>query len=203
MHRSRVRQQTWPAISAWAIVVLLTAGVARAAEEGGGGFNPGDLGQAIIAIAIFLLLLLVLGKFAWGPIIAQLRSREDRIGQSITQAERREKQAAELLAQYQAKMENAQEEVERLLAAAREQAEEHRQALIAQARQEAERSVRYARHEIDLARDQAMQDMRETTARMAVELAEGVLRREIAPDDQDRLLRETLEEIHLHAAEEA
>ena len=100
-------------------------------------------------------------------------------------------------------MENAQEEIEQLLAAGREQAEEHRQALIAQARQEADRSVRYARHEIDLARDQAMQDMRETTARMAVELAEGVLRREIAPDDQDRLLRDTLEEIHLRAAEEA
>ena len=82
MHRPRMRQHIRPAVSAFVLVLLLIAGIAQAAGEDG-QFNPGDLGQAIIAIAIFLLLLLVLGKFAWGPIIAQLRSREDRIGQSI------------------------------------------------------------------------------------------------------------------------
>ena len=202
MHTPRVRQQPWPVVSACVIVLLLIAGVARASGDDA-AFDPGDLGQAIIAIAIFLLLLLVLGKFAWGPIIAQLRSREDRIAQTITQAEKHQVEAAELLTQYKTKIDGAHLEVEQLLAAAREQAEEHRQDLIAQAHTEAERSVRYANREIALAKEEALKDLRETTARMAVDLAERVIRREMSPEDQDRLLHDALDEIAQHAGEDA
>lgn len=54
-----------------------------------------------------------------------------------------------------------------------------------------------------MARDETMQEMREVTARMAVELAQRVLQRELGDDDQDRILRDTLEDIRQHAAEEA
>ena len=201
MHTPRVRQQPWPTVSACVMVLLLVVGVARAAGDDA-AFDPGDLGQAIIAIAIFLLLLLILGKFAWGPIIAQLHSREDRIAQTITQAETRQTEADRLLAKYHAKIEGAQAEVEKLLTTAREQAEEHRQDLIAQAHTEADRSVKYAKHEIALAKEEALQSMRETTARMAVDLAEHVIRRELSPDDQDRLLNDALDQIAQHAAED-
>lgn len=198
-----MRQQVWPVVSAWVAVVLLATGVARAAGSDQGGFDPGDLGQAIIAVVIFLVLLLVLGKFAWGPIIAQLRSREDHIGQSVTHAEKTRTQAEELLARYQARIQGAREEVEQILTAARAEAEKHRQELLVQARQEAERSIKYAKREIAMARDETMQEMREVTARMAVELAQRVLQRELGDDDQDRILRDTLEDIRQHAAEEA
>jgi len=202
MHGPRTRHQDLPAVLAGVLVLLVIAGVAQAAGKEG-SFDPGDLGQAIIAIAIFLVLLLVLGKFAWKPVIAQLKSREDRIGQAITQAEKRQAQAEDLLAKYEARMQGAKDEVEHLLAAAREQAEAHRQDLVAQARQEAERSVRQARHDIARAKAEAMQEMREETARMAVALAERVLQREVSAADQERLLRQTLEDIAQHAGEEA
>ena len=171
--------------------------------DGKAGFDPGDLGHAIIAIAIFLLLLLVLGKYAWRPVIAQLRDREDRIGQSVSQAEKRQKQAADLLAEYQAQMQGAREQAERLLASSRGEAAEHRDALLAQGRRQAEHALTYAKREIAMARDEAMQDMRETTARMAIELAGQILRRELTPDDQDRLLRDAMDDIARHVSEEA
>ena len=202
MHRPRVRQHIRLVVPACVFVLLLIAGVAQAAAEEK-KFDPGDLGQAIIAIAIFLVLLLVLGKFAWGPIIAQLRSREDRIGQSITQAEKQQAEAEDLLAKYEAQLQGAREEVEQLLATAREQAEEHRQELVALARQESERSVRQAKHQISRAKAEAMQEMRQVTASMAVDLAGRVLGREVSPADQDRLLHDTLEDIARHAGEEA
>ena len=200
MNGPRARQHARPGMAAFGTVMFMITSVASAAEDA--QFNPGDLGQAIIAIAIFLLLLLVLGKFAWKPIIAQLRSREDRIGQSISVAEKQQKQAADLLAQYETKIAGAQEEAEQFLARAREQAEEHRQELVAQARAEADRSVKQAKREIQLARDEALQELRETTASMAVELAGRVLRREVTGDDQQRLLHETLADIRTHAAED-
>ena len=201
MNGLRTRQRTWPAVSAFCLVIVFLASVACAAEEK--KFNPGDLGQAIISVAIFLVLLLVLGKYAWGPIIAQLRGREDRIGQSVSLAQKQQKQAADLLAQYEAQIEHAHDEVEQLLATGREQAETHRQELVAQARAEAERSVKQAKREIQLARNEALQDLRHTTARMAVELAERVLRREVNADDQDRMMRDTLEDIRRREGEDA
>ncbi len=201
MNGPRALQYVRLGMVAVGMVVFMVTAVASAAEDA--EFNPGDLGQAIIAIAIFLVLLLVLGKFAWGPIIAQLRNREERIGQSVSLAEKQQTQAADLLAQYEAKISGAQDEAEQFLIHAREQAEEHRQDLIAQARTEAERSVKQAKREIQLARNEALADLRETTANMAIELAERVLRRETAPEDQQRLLHEALADIRDHRAEDA
>lgn len=202
MNRPRARHYAWPEVSAFGLVMFLVTGAARAAE-GDKPFDPGDLGQAIIAIAIFLVLLLVLRKFAWGPVIAQLRSREDRIGQSVALAEKQQTQAADLLARYEARMTEAQDQVEQLLADAREQAETHRQELVAQARAEADRSVKQAKREIEVARAEALQDLRETTARMAIDLTQRILQKEVTPDDHERMLREALEDIELCEAEDA
>ena len=201
MSGPRARQHARPGMVAFGTVMFMITSVVSAAEDA--PFNPGDLGQAIIAIAIFLLLLLVLGKYAWKPIITQLQSREDRIGQSVSLAQKQQKQAADLLSQYEAKISGAQEEADQFLLRAREQAEEHRQDLIAQGRTEADRSVKQAKREIQLARDAALTELRETTATLAVELAQRVLRREVTPDDQERLLHETLADIRTHRAEDA
>jgi len=202
MNRPRARQHAWPAVSAFWLVTFLVTAVASAAEEEK-PFDPGNLGQAVIAIAIFLVLLLVLKKFAWGPIIAQLHSREDRIGQSVTLAQKQQTQAADLLAKYEAQLADAQTRVEQLLADAREQAETHRQELVAQARAEADRAVKQAKREIELARADALQNLRETTARMAIELTQRILQREVTPDDHQRMLKEALEDIELCQAEDA
>jgi len=202
MDRPRARQHAWPAVSAFWLISALVTAVASAAE-GEEPFNPGDLGQAIIAVAIFLVLLLVLKKFAWGPIITQLKGREERIGQSVSLAEKHQKQAAELLSQYETQLADAQVQVEQLIADAREQAETHRQELVAQARAEADRSVKQAKREIGLARTQALKDLRETTAQMAIELTERILRREVTPDDQTRMLAQALDDIELPAREDA
>lgn len=202
MSRPRVRQRTRAAAAAWGLTTVWGAAAAQAAAAEG-GFNPGDLGHAIIAIAVFLILLLVLGKYGWGPIIAQLRSREDRIGQSVSLAEKRRKQAEALLAEYQAQMQGAGEQADRLLAAARGQAAEHQEALLAEGRREAEAALTYAKQQIDMARDEAMRDMREMTARMAVELAGRVLRRDLTAEDQDRLLRDAMDDIARHVSEDA
>ena len=97
----------WLAAAAYAACVLLGCASAMAAEgEGGASSGAGDLGQAIATVVIFLLLLAVLGRWAWRPIVSQLQQREQRIADTISAAQKREKEAQDLLESYRKRLDS-------------------------------------------------------------------------------------------------
>lgn len=181
--------------AAAACAVLLSLAEAVRAEEGDSKFYPGDLGQAIAAILVFVLLLLVLRRWAWGPIITQLRQREERIAHSLQMADEREKEAQDLEAAYSQRMDQARAEAEQVVAEARKQAAETRDQALAKAKEAAGELIRRAEEEIEAARAEVTQELREKTAGLATDLAEKILGRNLTPDDQSRLLAESLEDI--------
>ena len=181
--------------AAAACAVLLSLAEAVRAEEGDSKFYPGDLGQAIAAILVFVLLLLVLRRWAWGPIITQLRQREERIAHSLQMADEREKEAQDLEAAYSQRMDQARAEAEQVVAEARKQAAETRDQALAKAKEAAGELIRRAEEEIEAARAEVTQELREKTAGLATDLAEKILGRNLTPDDQNRLLAESLEDI--------
>ena len=73
---------------------LLLAAPLAAAEGGGASPFSGDVGNAIWTLVIFLLVVLFLGKFAWGPLLKGLQSREEFIRSSLETA-KRDREAAE------------------------------------------------------------------------------------------------------------
>ena len=94
--------KTRPSQTLWRARLAVLAGPCLIAQtafagEGGGGLYFGDLGQALAALGIFLLLLGILGKWAWKPIIEQLRTREERIERAVADAEKRHQDAKDLL----------------------------------------------------------------------------------------------------------
>ncbi len=105
--RRRATRLWAPALAAAASLSAI-AGKARAA---GGSHYGGDLGQALAAMGVFLVLLLILGKYAWRPIVQQLKKREEAIQKTIERAERTQKKAEELLAGYEEKMAAAESQV--------------------------------------------------------------------------------------------
>ena len=78
----------WLLMGLAASVPLLTASPAWADEPQSGGFDFGTLGQAGASLFIFAVLLFILGKWAWKPIISQLEQREKSIADTIAQARR-------------------------------------------------------------------------------------------------------------------
>ena len=180
--------------------LLCAAGVARGGA-GGKGFYAGDLGQAIAAIAIFVVLLLILRKWAWGPIITQLRHREDHIAESVKLAEKREKKAQQLLEDYARRLDGARGEADEMLAQAKRQGEQLREEILAAARKEAQVSAMRARDDIARARDEALKEMRQTTAAMAMDIAEQIIRKGLDGDQQRQLLRESIEDVRGRASE--
>ena len=178
--------------AAGAVAVLLWLPTAAFAEEGTAGIDPGNLGHAIAAIVIFVLLLLILRKYAWGPIVSQLQMREEQIAHSLKQAERREQEARDILAEYNQQIGRARAEAEDLLATSRSQAAETSEQLLATAEEEARQLTRHARQEIDRAREDALRELRQTTADLAAEMAEEMIRKKLDPVGHGRLLDDVL-----------
>ena len=106
--------------------------------------NPGtdplafDPDLAYFTLLVFVLLLAVLWKFAWGPILAGLEKREHAIAHEIADAKRQHEEANALVAQYEARLSAAGDEVRALLDEGRRDAEHARQAILTEAKSAAE-----------------------------------------------------------------
>ncbi|MBL7219084.1 MAG: F0F1 ATP synthase subunit B [Phycisphaerae bacterium] len=195
------RTTRWVATVLCVCVVLCAT---RAVWAGGGKeFYPGDLGQAIAAILIFGVLLFVLGKWAWGPIVRQLQDREQDIISTIENTQRQQREARELLEQYQGKIENADTEAEEILARSVENAGVESEKIIEAARQEARESVKRGLVEIKHAKRQAIRDMRDATAELATEIAGCIIDDSLTPQVHNHLVDASIKAIGQRAAEES
>ena len=147
---------------------------------------------ALWTLVVFLVLLAVLYKFAWGPISQALDARERRIAEQIDAAQRTNEEARALLAQYQERLNQAQAEVRAILDEARRDAQHTQQEMLAKARQDAQAELARARREIETATAAALEELGRASAELAVELAGKIIRAQLQPADHARLIEEAL-----------
>ena len=180
-------------------VLVAVADVARAAEghgEGGGdNLFAGDLGNAVWTILIFVLVLVVLGKFAWGPILKVLQQREDFIRDSLESARKDREEAERVLKEYSQKIEQSRQEATAIVDEGRRDAEEVRKRIHAEARSEAQAITDRAKKEIQMARDDAIKKLHDETVELATRIASKIVQKELSPADHERLLDESLAEL--------
>ncbi len=156
-----------------------------------------DPGLFIWTIVTFLVLLALLGKFAWRPLLQALESRQERIRKSLEDAERA-RQELERLQQESAKMmQQARIEAESIVTQTRADAERLREELKQKAKDEADNILRNAQQQIQLQTRQAIQQIRHEVADIAVLLASKLLERNIAKEDNARLIDDTLKQIEV------
>jgi len=177
--------------------VMLTPVLAEAAEHGQASPSlfGGDFGTAIWTLVIFILLLIVLGKFAWGPLLRTLQNREQFIRESLESAKAEREQAEARLREYTEQLRKAQAEAGAILDQGRREAELLKRRIQDEARSEAEALLARARREITLARDTAVKELYDLTADLAVDVAARLVRRELSEDDHRRLVQEAIGEI--------
>jgi F-type H+-transporting ATPase subunit b len=147
---------------------------------------------AIWTAVVFAVLLLVLWKFAWGPIVAGLEKREQRIAEHIAAAEKAHEDAKLMLAQYEKKLAASADEVRAIIEEARRDAEHTQQEILAKARADAQTERDRALREIETAKDQALKELGERTADLAVELAGKIVGARLNAGDHQRLIEEAL-----------
>jgi F-type H+-transporting ATPase subunit b len=175
-----------------AVAALAAAGTPAFAAEAGGGPFAGNVGNALWTLVVFGLVVFVLGKFAWGPILSGLQEREKFIRESL-EAARRERQEAEgRLKAYTDQMNAARSEATAIVEEARRDADTVKRRIEEEAGAEARQIVERSRREIEIAKETALKELYTTSAKLTTELAGRILEREISPADHDRLIRESI-----------
>lgn len=181
-----------------AVVACLAIAAPALASGGHGeeGANNSPLAWntdlAIWTIVVFIVLLAVLRKFAWGPILEGLDRREKRISGDIAEAERRNTEALEKLKQYEQKLDASAEEGRQIVAEAHRRADVQAREIVAQAHADAQAEVERARREIETAEDSARKDLAEQSATLAVQLAGRIVGAALKPADHNRLIQQAV-----------
>ena len=180
-------------IASIALVLAWTA-TAAAAEGGENNLFAGDIGNAFWTVLIFGLLVVVLGKFAWTPMLNGLQQREEFIRTSLEEAKRDREEAEARLAEYEQKLAAAKDEASSLIDDAKSEAESLRTRLETQAREESESMIERAKREIEIAKQSAVKDIYSTSAELATDIAGKILSRELNSQDHDRLIKDSIGE---------
>jgi F-type H+-transporting ATPase subunit b len=149
---------------------------------------------AIATFVIFLLLLGILIKFAWGPISRGLEARERSIAERIEQARIAAEQAAEQLRAYEAKLAAAAAEAQAIVAKARQDADAAAQRMVAEASAAAQKERERALADIAAAKRLALREIAEKSVDTAIGLARNILRRELRPADHEQLIQDALKQ---------
>ncbi|MEM7050941.1 MAG: F0F1 ATP synthase subunit B [Acidobacteriota bacterium] len=177
------------------MLLLLAVPAFAAGGEGEGSLFSGDLGNMIWTLVIFLALLVFLGRFAWGPILSGLQSREEFIHDSLAKAKEERDQATARLAEYEEKLAAARQEVDAMIEEARRDAAVLRQREEERAKEEAEKMLDRARREISIASDTAVKDLYSRATDLSVDAASRILKRELSAGDHERLIAESIASI--------
>lgn len=162
------------------------------AEEGPNLFT-GDLGNIFWSLLTFGLVIFVLGRFAWGPLLTALKKREDFIRDSLAQAKADRQQAEAKLQEYVKKIDDARDEAGGIVEEGRRDAEGVRQRIEREAQSEANAIVERAKREIQIARETAVKGIYDLTAQLVTEVAGKVIRKQLSPSDHQELLRESIQ----------
>lgn len=177
---------------------LLAVGTAWAAEEHGSekpSLFTGDLGNVIWSLVTFLAVLVVLGKFAWKPILGALQKREDFIRDSLAQAKRDREESERKLKEYTDRIVAARAEATAIVEEGRRDADALRRKIEEDAKGEAKAILERARREIQIATDTAVKDLYSLSAKLATDVAAKIIRKELNPREHERLIEESIDEL--------
>ena len=159
-----------------------------------GSTNPTTLDPdlPIVTGIIFLILLAVLWKFAWGPIVEALDTRERSVADQLAEAKANQEKSQQLLAEHEAKLATTAAEVKSMLDQARKDADAQKQQIMESAQAAASAEKDRAVREIDAAKNAALQDMAKKSVDTAVNLAGQIVKRQLSQDDHSNLIGDAM-----------
>ena len=146
-----------------------------------------NLGLSVWTTFVFLTLLGILWKFAWGSMLAAVQAREDGIQETLDKAAHEREQAAKLLAEHREQMADARRQGQQMIAEGKEAGERVRQDIEEKARAEGDGMIERARESIEREKDAALDELRKESVDLALAAAAKLLQ-ESVDEKKDREL---------------
>jgi len=152
-------------------------------------------GLFIWTILVFVVLLTLLKKFAWGPLLVALEERQEGIRKSLDDAEQARKELEQVQRNAEAILSKARAEADSILSETRVDAEKVRDDLRQQAQNEAQLIVQNAERQIQLETDRAVSQIREEAVELSLSIASKLIRRNLTKEDNQILIDEALKQV--------
>lgn len=152
-------------------------------------------GTALYQLAMFLLLLLLLRKYALRPLLGVMEARQNKIASDIANAEKNREEALKLLEQQKEELAAARQDATKIIENARASAEKQAEDIVAKAMAEAEQFKRNAQTEIAREKEQAMAALRDQVGALSVMLATKIIEKELDQNQQEKLVSDFLKEV--------
>ena len=178
----------WPLSSSsrWASAAL--------ASEGGGGLI--NLDRSLIIQAFnFLLLLVILVKLLYKPLLAKMDERTQAIRKSLDEAQAARAEAQREREEHATRLQAAYAEAQAIRAAALKEAGEEQRRLVEGARAEAARLVESARNELAQDVRRARQELRQEVSDLAITVAERLIRKSLRDEDHRRIVQDAISRV--------
>ncbi len=158
-----------------------------------------EIGLLFWSVLIFALVWIVIGKYAFKPIANALKEREHNIEQALKAAELARAEMAKMQSENEVLLAQAREERSHMLREAKDMGARMIQDAEQKARQQTSRMIEDARQEIEQQKNAVIGELKNEAAKLSIEIAGKVLRRELSsPADQEAYVRQLIEEVKLN-----
>ena len=147
------------------------------------------------SVITFLLLLVVLKKVAWGPILSALESRETEIKNALSAAEKAKEEAEKVSSDYEQSMKDAQVKAQKIISDSKAAAEKVKVDIEKAAEQKAESMLANAKEHINAEKENAIKDIRDIAIDLSIDIASKVIEKNIDSEENRRLVEEAMNNI--------
>ena len=154
-----------------------------------------DPGLFIWTIITFLLVLFLLSKFAWKPLLKVLQEREDEIKSSLKDAELAKTELEKVNLESEKILNNARAEARKIQAESKLVSEKQRDEIIHKAKEEAKKIVVNAESQIKMEKDLAIKQIQEKVIDLTFSISEKVIKKNLTTDDNQKIIKDSLKSL--------
>ena len=150
------------------------------------------LGTILAQMLNFFILVWILARFAYKPLVSMMQERKERIAKDLADAQAARNEAEQFKADYAAQIANARQEAQQIVEKAVQQAEATTREQLAAAREQIEREKERARQDIVNERDSAMNNLRNEVISLSVAMATKVVAKDMDSETNTKLIEDAI-----------
>ena len=157
------------------------------------GASASYLGDSLFVLVVFIILVALVGKFAFGPVSKMMQERSDKITNDLDSAAQSREDAAKLAAQRATELKSSKSEAVEIVNTAKQNGEKQREGMITLAQEEVQTLKQNAKKDIEQSRLDALNSARDDVAQLSIEIASKLIKKELSVADQKSLINSYIE----------
>ncbi|WP_283580800.1 F0F1 ATP synthase subunit B [Ligilactobacillus aviarius] len=150
-------------------------------------------GDFLFYLIMFIIMLLIVKHFAWGPVTKMMDKRATKISNDIDSAEKARKEAEDLAAKRQTALENSRTEAAGIIDRAKQNGEQQKASIVDAANEEVKTMKANAKKDIQQEKQDALSSVKDDVAELSIEIASKIIQKELTPESQKELVDSYIE----------